>query len=270
MFYYKVSIGNAIIDANTVFLKWQERNKILLVCDSTEAQYAQSSDGSKLWTDTWMIKKPTSAPVAESVSIELIDEEEYNSILSKLNDGETITVPEDTPSSSESDSENDSISEENTEPETKKVMSIEEMRIAVAKLSGNVDEDSMTLDELKDYRIQLSKEKLSEYLAKNPLISSCHNGREAAYTATLEKQSLFATKYMAHVSKQSAGIPDVMTWNAAGETCEVWTDSECIQFIVEMDAYVTPLVAKQQEIEIKIKEALTADAVKAIEIPYGE
>ena len=87
MFYYKVSIGNAIIDANTVFLKWQERNKILLVCDSTEAQYAQSSDGSKLWTDTWMIKKPTSAPVAESVSIELIDEEEYNSILSKLNDG---------------------------------------------------------------------------------------------------------------------------------------------------------------------------------------
>ena len=75
---------------------------------------------------------------------------------------------------------------------------------------------------------------------------------------------------MAHVSKQSAGIPDVMTWNAAGETCEVWTDSECIQFIVEMDAYVTPLVAKQQEIEIKIKEALTAEAVKAIEIPYGE
>lgn len=124
------------------------------------------------------------------------------------------------------------------------------------------------LDILKDTQIYKSKENLATYLVNNPLKSNCHNNTEAYYTVTQEKQSQFTSKFTAHQVKISAGLQSTMTWNAQGQECEIWTDAECLQFIVELDAYVTPLVKRQQLMEKRIRECTTKDEVMDVDITF--
>lgn len=124
------------------------------------------------------------------------------------------------------------------------------------------------IDEVKAERIALSKANLAAYLESNPLMSACHGGEVKAYTATEEKQNQFVRKFTAHMTKVNAGIEDTMMWNSAGGMCEPWTDEECLAFIVEMDAYVTPLVEKQQAAEILIRNASTAKEAAEVDISF--
>ena len=39
MKYYKVIANGTVIDANFVWLKWQEKNRILIGCDAEDAQF---------------------------------------------------------------------------------------------------------------------------------------------------------------------------------------------------------------------------------------
>lgn len=127
-----------------------------------------------------------------------------------------------------------------------------------------------TLPEAKTAKIAESKKLLAEYLESHPLKSSCHGGKEAFYNITFEKQSQLANAFSAHVLFVQQGIADVMTWNDTGNICEVWTDAECIQLLKEIKDYVTPLVAKQQHLEIEIGACKTLQEVNAIEINYAE
>lgn len=126
-----------------------------------------------------------------------------------------------------------------------------------------------TLEEVKAAKVAESKQALSDYLDANPLKSKCHGNVLATYTVTEEKQNMFSRKFSAHMALEQAGVADVMTWNAAGQPCEEWTDAECIQFIAETNAYVTPLVSYQQHLEMDILACESAEAVNAIEIDYG-
>ena len=105
-----------------------------------------------------------------------------------------------------------------------------------------------------------------KYLDEHPLKSSCHGGKEQIYTVTLEKQSMFTSKYLAHTILTQCGSTERMTWNAQGQPCEEWLDYECLQFISEMNAYVTPLVSCQQHMEVEIREAKTIDQLKTISL----
>lgn len=120
--------------------------------------------------------------------------------------------------------------------------------------------------EAKKQFILKSKENLAIYLEDHPLKSSCHGGKEQIYTITLEKQSMFTSKYLAHTILVQCGSTERMTWNAQGEPCEEWFDYECLQFISEMNAYVTPLVSCQQHMEVEIREAKTIDQLKMINL----
>lgn len=137
------------------------------------------------------------------------------------------------------------------------------------KLILGEDAPEKTLDEIKVEKVVLSKQMLAEYLDTHPLYSNCHGGEYAYYTVTEEKQNMFTRKFSAHMALVQAGVPDKMSWNAAGMPCEEWTDTECVQFIAQTNAYVTPLVAYQQHIEVDILACETAEAVNEIEINYG-
>lgn len=134
---------------------------------------------------------------------------------------------------------------------------------------GNFSEFYTDLDTIKHNKILESKSLLAKWLEDNPMKSSCHRGTEKFYTITSEKQSMFTSKYTAHISLLTAGVPNDMTWNAAGEPCEVWTDEECLQFIAEMNAYITPVVSKQQHLEVLIGSCQSVEEVNAIEIDYS-
>ena len=125
-----------------------------------------------------------------------------------------------------------------------------------------------SLEELKANKIALSKTLLAKFLEDNPLKSSCHEGKEAYYNITQEKQNLLANSFSAHIIFVQKGIPDTMTWNDTGNVCEEWTDAECMQLLKEMKDCITLLVSKQQHIEIEIKACETAEEMEAIEINY--
>lgn len=137
------------------------------------------------------------------------------------------------------------------------------------KNGGDFSEFYDDLESIKNYKINQSKLLLAEWLEANPMKSSCHGGVPKYYTVTAEKQYMFTSKYTAHVSLQQASVPDVMSWNASGEPCEVWTDEECIQFISEMNNYITPLVTAQQHFEVSINACNSIEEVNQITIDYS-
>ena len=70
--------------------------------------------------------------------------------------------------------------------------------------------------------------------------------------------------------KVQSGIQDQMTWNISGQECVPWTDEEALMFVINMDAYITPLVHAQQTYELAIKAATTKEELDAIKIDYSK
>lgn len=135
---------------------------------------------------------------------------------------------------------------------------------------GDFSEFYDDLKSLINFKIAESNKLLSEFLLNNPMKSSCHGGKESYYNVTFEKQSMFTSKYTAHITLLQAGVPNDMTWNSTGNTCEVWTDEECIRFIKEMNEYVTRLVSYQQKLEIEIKNCKSIDELSKIKIDFDQ
>jgi len=128
-----------------------------------------------------------------------------------------------------------------------------------------LDEDELDLEGLKDYRIATSKVNLANYLATNTVKSTAHAGVEAEYSMTQEKQS----QLMAVIMMASLNPEYTPSWNATGEVCTYdWTLDELQALAADIEAVVRPLVSKQQEIEVEIRNAETIEAVKAIDITF--
>lgn len=128
--------------------------------------------------------------------------------------------------------------------------------------------DTTTLEWAKEQKIALSKKMLATYLETNPIVSTAHGGVKGTYSVTEEKQQLMALNYNTYQIKKAAGLDAELTWNETGQECEVWTEVEYVHLIIEIEAYVKPLVSKQQSFEKQIQEAATLQEVDAIEISY--
>lgn len=134
-----------------------------------------------------------------------------------------------------------------------------------------------TEEELKDIfekdkqtKIELSKMLLEEYLKGNPLISTAHGGKEGTYTVTQEKQNLLMSNYLTYQIEKEVNPEAVLTWNETGEECEIWTEEEFLQLILEIKYHVYPLVSYQQAKEKKIRLCTTEEELAAIIIDYSE
>ena len=60
-----------------------------------------------------------------------------------------------------------------------------------------------------------------------------------------------------------------LRWNEAGKACEEWTENEFLQLILEIKAYVYPLVFYQQRIEEEITKCTTQKELDIIVIDYN-
>lgn len=134
---------------------------------------------------------------------------------------------------------------------------------------GIVDTNNMSVEEFKNYYINLSKVKLAEYLETHPLVSTCHNNVEGVYAITKEKQDLMMQNYSTYAIKKQMGVEAALTWNETGDVCEVWQESEFLQLISETESVVKPLVTKQQSLEKEIKLCTSINSIKGISLDYS-
>lgn len=140
----------------------------------------------------------------------------------------------------------------------------EDVGVIKVKL-GDVNEDELSLEDLKKHRISMSKINLAAFLEANPVLSTAHGGVEAYYTATAEKQNLLMAMIM-----MSQMNPDYQpSWNAAGQECTYdWTLEELLVLAGDIEAFVRPLVSAQQAMEVAINNAADTDEVKEIDITF--
>ena len=78
--YYKVLKDNRVIDVldDLIYLKWQPKHKILVLCGENEAQAILSSDGNTVWHVEGFYELPVEG--YDCVTISEIDKYEYEKL----------------------------------------------------------------------------------------------------------------------------------------------------------------------------------------------
>jgi hypothetical protein len=126
------------------------------------------------------------------------------------------------------------------------------------------DPPSTDLTALKSTRITQTKTALETYLAEHPLLWT--DGKH--YSVTMDKQALLNNAIAVYQLGVQAGINPELTWNATGEECTEWEFNDLCALALGIAAYVKPLVAHQQALEVAIREAETAEELDAITVNY--
>lgn len=122
------------------------------------------------------------------------------------------------------------------------------------------------LDKLKNEKIEESKTLLAEYLSSHPLFSKAKYEEGRYYTVTEEKQRQLTSKMaMYNIYSQQSLSYSLLKWNDVGNTCEDWTVEELTKLAMEIDAYVTPLVEKQQAYEKMVQKVSNIEEFNTIE-----
>lgn len=78
--YYKVIKNGRVIDVldKLIYLKWQDKHKIMVLCSENDAQAILSSDSDTIWHEETLYKIPVNG--YDTVRIEEIDEYEYKQL----------------------------------------------------------------------------------------------------------------------------------------------------------------------------------------------
>lgn len=78
--YYKVIKNNKVVDVldKLIYLKWQERHSIMVLCGENEAQGILSSDKNTIWHEKTLYKIPVDG--YDTVELVEIDEYEYKQL----------------------------------------------------------------------------------------------------------------------------------------------------------------------------------------------
>lgn len=86
--FYKVIKNNKVIDVldNLIYLKWQDKHKIMVLSSEDDAQAILSSDGNTVWHEETLHKVPVTG--YETVCIEPIEESEYRQL--KMLNGRSV------------------------------------------------------------------------------------------------------------------------------------------------------------------------------------
>ena len=81
----------------------------------------------------------------------------------------------------------------------------------------------------------------------------------------ISKRQLTSKMAMYNIySQQSLSYP-LLKWNDVGNICEDWTVEELTKLAMEIDAYVTPLVEKQQAYEKMVQKVSNIEEFNIIE-----
>lgn len=85
--FYKITKDGRIIDVldKLIFLKWQDKHKIMVLCPENDAQAILSSDETNIWHENSLYKVPVDG--FDTVDIVEIDKYEYEQL--KVLNGKT-------------------------------------------------------------------------------------------------------------------------------------------------------------------------------------
>lgn len=136
----------------------------------------------------------------------------------------------------------------------------------VALIDDDVPNDKLPV--AKKELIELSKSLLAEFLLNNPLKSSVKDDKEKYYNVTSEKQNLLYSNIATYQVAQQLGMSFPLEWNSMGEVVEPWTIEEMMKLFIEIKAYVSPIIAQQQEIEIVINNCKSIEELQKVNIEY--
>lgn len=80
--FYKVIKNNKVIDVldHLTYLKWQPKNKIMLLSDLDGAQAILGSDGNTIWHVDGFYDLPVEAGEYDTVQIQEVEEREYKQL----------------------------------------------------------------------------------------------------------------------------------------------------------------------------------------------
>lgn len=80
--YYKVIKDNNVLDVleRIDYVKWQRKHKIMLLCNSKEAQGILSSDGRIVWHERTLRDVPTDEINLDTVDLVEISKSEYDQL----------------------------------------------------------------------------------------------------------------------------------------------------------------------------------------------
>lgn len=134
MNYFKIIADGRVVDVGEIFLRWQEKNRILISCPLEEAQLVQGHDGETIYRVPWLNPLPEEAGSYESVEAAIIDRQEYLDLLAVLEDGEQPIEPEPPKQEPEPEPEPDP-----EQPEEEKPMTVAEMRQRIKELEARND-----------------------------------------------------------------------------------------------------------------------------------
>lgn len=97
MIFYKILADGKVLDVNDVFLRWQPKHAVMLVCDPAKAEFICPRDCSGYYHPSWLNKPPEGAVYDGEIDAEEITEAEYRALLKQLEEGETVNNPEPDP-----------------------------------------------------------------------------------------------------------------------------------------------------------------------------
>lgn len=97
MIFYKILADGKVLDVNDVFLRWQPKHGVMLVCDPAKAEFICPRDCSGYYHPSWLNKPPEGAVYDGEIDAEEITEAEYRALLEQLEAGGTVVNPEPDP-----------------------------------------------------------------------------------------------------------------------------------------------------------------------------
>lgn len=121
--------------------------------------------------------------------------------------------------------------------------------------------NNKNLPAIKSQLIVNSKKQLELFLANHPLVWT----DKKQYSVTQEKQALLTQQ----LALYSLDPETKLYWNASGEECQIWPIASLASLSKAIADYVRPFVRYQQQKEMEIISAETADEARNIEINFN-
>lgn len=145
MSYYKLIRDDVIFDAGEMWLRWQHKNRIMLRCEPSDAQFVMGSDET-IYRVAWLNPAPAEAGQYEVIEAAIIDKQEYLDLRAVLDDGETVVIPEDEVIVEEPESELLPAPED--EPAFEPAMTVQQMREKIVEQEQQIADLTEALDML--------------------------------------------------------------------------------------------------------------------------
>lgn len=154
MNYYKIKSGDTVIDVNCVFLKWQEKHRVLVDCPAEEAQFIITSDQLHVYHVPWLHKVPAGYGEYESIDAVPIEKEEYTALKATLETGESVEEPDEEYTG---DDEGGGGATEQEEEQPEAVLTLPEMRRQIIALQAANEELAARNEMLEECILEMSE-----------------------------------------------------------------------------------------------------------------